>query len=55
MRLNEKAALTEIRFREETIVKLKKHFSLQHLGWLKILVMTRDSHGSGAAIYKPQQ
>lgn len=48
--MNEKAALIERRFKEETILKLKKNFSLQHLGRLKILVMTRDSHSSDAGI-----
>lgn len=43
----EKAALTKIRFKEETTVKLKKLFSLQCFGWLEILAMTCVSHSSG--------
>lgn len=43
----EKAALAKIRFKEETIVKLKKLFSLQYFGWLEILAMTWVSHSSG--------
>lgn len=49
----EKAALTKIRFKEETIDKLKELFSLQYFGWLEILPMTWVSHSGGAAMYKP--
>lgn len=43
----EKAALSKIRFKKETTVKLKELFSLQYFGWLEILATTWLSHSSG--------
>lgn len=43
----EKAALSKIRFKKETTVKLKELFSPHYFGWLEILATTWVSHSSG--------